>query len=274
MKYWVIILLAMNLVQAGYYSYVHWWGSPVQQQATLATAPSPSELPIQEKTDTPKLVPAGQPLCDVVINDIRQQHADYSASIVVNNKIHVLQEGQAISPLVTLNSISSQGVYLHYREFEQFVAFKPVKKQQSVDVENIDEGIASVAFPEAERVKLFDASRIATRFQKDINVVSANVFEVRRDLFSEFIKSRKDLKSVGFAVSSKGGFQATRVEEDGLFASLGLETGDIVKTINHHELNNISDVIEVYGEMEKYESIELSLERQGQKIYYYYNMFE
>ena len=97
---------------------------------------------------------------------------------------------------------------------------------------------------------------------------------VRRGLFDEFLASREDIKSVGFAVSSKGGFQATKMEQDGLFSSLGLETGDIIKSINHRELKSLSDVVNVYQQLSKYDSLELGLERQGQTVYFFYNLYD
>ena len=240
----------------------------------MTESPSVSQKPIAtEKHRKPVVLPSGNPLCNLEVTNIHQDYTNFTASLLLSDKAQHVREGQAITPIVTVSAISSYGVFLRYHEFVQFVAFTPEKSQVVESVEE-DEALVDKAFPEAEPVKLFDSSRIASNYIDDIKVVAANVFQVRRNLFDDFMKSRKEIKSIGFAVSSKGGFQATRVEDDGLFASLGLEAGDIIKSVNHQELRSIADVVGIYQQMEKYESVELSLERQGQKIYYYYNLFE
>jgi len=275
MRFWVFLLLATNIIQAGYYAYTNMQDENYSQIRTkIVTAPTQTVIPAIKAEIEPEKSVNGSPLCQLEIRNIRQKYQDYFATVMIDGKPQILKEGQGITPFITVKSISSYGIYLHYRDFEQFIPYSPLKNQQVVDKESEDEAVASIAFPEAEPVKQFDSSRIDSKYRNDIRLVAANVFEVRRSLFGDFIKSRKEIKSIAFAVSSKGGFQATQVEKEGLFASLGLETGDIIKSINHQDLNSISDVVEVYQQASKYESIELNLERQGQKIYYYYNMYD
>jgi hypothetical protein len=130
------------------------------------------------------------------------------------------------------------------------------------------------AFPEAGPVEGLLLKEIPNSYHSDISVISDNVLSVRRQVFNEILESREILSSMNFAISSKGGFQATKIEEDSLFSSLGLETGDIIKTINSRDLNSVSDVISMYRQLNVTESLEMRLERQGQEVFYFYQLVD
>ncbi len=130
------------------------------------------------------------------------------------------------------------------------------------------------AFPEAGPVEGLLLKEIPESYDSDISVISDNVLSVRRQVFNEILESREILSSMNFAISSKGGFQATMIEEDSLFSSLGLETGDIIKTINSRDLNSLSDVISMYRQLNVTESLEMRLERQGQEVFYFYQLVD
>lgn len=130
------------------------------------------------------------------------------------------------------------------------------------------------AFPEADPVEGLLSKTIPKSYHSDISVISDNVLSVRRQVFNEILESREILSSINLAISSKGGFQATRVEEDSLFSSLGLETGDIIKTINSRDLNSVSDAVSMFRQLNVTESLEMRLERQGQEVFYFYQLVD
>ena len=133
-------------------------------------------------------------------------------------------------------------------------------------------GLASDGFPNPDPIKGLTLKKIAKPYQSKIRAVSDNVLSVNRDIINDVLSTQHELKSISLAVSSKGGFQATMVKEDSLFSSLGLETGDIIKSINNRELNSISDFVSMYGDINNMDALELRFERQGQEVFYFYNL--
>jgi len=271
MRQLLLILLTLNILQASYIIFD--FASPeatISQDKKLTSVGQSRPLLLSgNKQDEHARLLLSNPLCDIDIKQISNIDGVPSALLNINGNIVEVSKGQAINKNVSVNSISSYGVFLRYGEFEQFLEFNKPLNPHNTDSE--PQAMENVAFPYAESVTGLKPEQITDAYKNDINVISENELIVRRGVLSEFLASNNDIKSVGFAISSKGGFQATRVEQDGLFSNLGLETGDIIKSINNKELATISDVMGVYQQMDEYNSIELRLERQGQKVYYFYN---
>lgn len=276
MRWWVPIVLAVPLFQAIYI--IYYLDSHAEQKSfeqnkftnqhdTIATVDPPLRENITpEKTSLPQ----SKPVCGIAINGMTLKNDEYIASLTYNDKHIEARQGAQIGDHINVQSISSNGVVLHHSEFQQFIMYSPANTTEVIESPRQD--YINTAFPYAEPIKGFQFKTISDSYKGDISIVSENVLSVHRSLFSKFLESKEEIRSIKFAVSSKGGFQATKVKQDSLFSNLGLETGDIIKSINNKELNSISDLVSVYSQLDNLNQIELNLERQGQLVYYYYEL--
>lgn len=74
--------------------------------------------------------------------------------------------------------------------------------------------------------------------------------------------------NIGIAPVSERGrfreFKVTFVKEDSVFAELGLQAGDILKSVNGIELNGYAAAMRLYSEIDKMDQFRLSIERNKQ----------
>ncbi len=266
-------LIISNLIQAVYIYYLdNLDGNQVSEtdnKIVYLTAESVGSSVEKEGSDAPAF---SAPLCDISVHDIFLKDNEYMALLSHNGNFVELNKGQFVNNTVSVYSVTPQGVILQYSDFRQFLPYE----FSSINLEEgAEEWIrANEGFPDAEPVKGFFAKSIPAQYQPDISILSDNVLVVRRHLFNGFLESEESLKSINFAVSSKGGFQATNVAQDSLFSGLGLETGDIVKAVNNKDIRTALDAVEAYKQLNEIDLLELRLERQGQEISYFYQLID
>ena len=251
------------------------------QSAYILFLDSSSNLPIIQKdkpkeTNFPltvveknKIINFSSPACNIEIESTLFSEKGNSAVLFYQGENRKVKSGQQILPGVQIASITTQGVTLHHHEFYEYIQ-PPSKKKKVAKSEQLK--LASDGFPNPDPIIGLTLKKIAEPYQSKIRVVSDNVLSVSRDIFNDVLNSKDELKNIGLAVSSKGGFQATKVQDDSLFSSLGLETGDIIKSINNRDLKSISDVVSMYGDIDDMDALELRFERQGQEVFYFYNL--
>ena len=213
-----------------------------------------------------------EPTCELQVKGVSLDEYGYTAILSSRNDLFEVKKGQSISSTVEVSAISSLGVVLRHSEFQHFVPISKPEVQEDSDPSV--EFRENEAFPEAVPVTGLLLKDIPETYDSDISVIADNVLAVRRQVFDGVLNSRDAISATRFAVSSKGGFQATMVEDDSLLFSLGLETGDILKSINGRDLNSVSDLVSIYRELQATESLELRFERQGQEVFYFYQLFD
>ena len=107
-----------------------------------------------------------------------------------------------------------------------------------------------------------------------IAVLAREVRLVSRSLVNDLVESGKGLNSVRFALWPKGGFLATYVKQASLIAHLGLMKGDVIKSINNTQMSSVLHALSVYQDLDDMHFLELSLERQGKPISYFYKIID
>ncbi len=259
-------LLVIILLQA---VYIFSTEKPVHNSVTN-DVPEIAKFVSREKISR-KLIYA-KPICELEVQSISVADDGYTAILSSKNKSLEIKKGQSISSTVEVSSISSLGVTLHHSEFQHYLPIDETIIQN--DEDSFIGFRENEAFPEAGPVEGLLLKKIPEPYHSDISVISDNVLSVRRQVFDGILESREILSSMNFAISSKGGFQATKIEEDSLFASLGIETGDVIKTINGRDLNSVSDVVSMYRQLNVTESLEMRFERQGQEVFYFYQLVD
>ena len=199
-------------------------------------------------------------------NDILASFGDTKLHNPEQVAILMKNEGRA-----RVEEVLDDRVVVYHRPVQQLLTLK--HKVSAVD-DREKQKLFSKSFPEAAPIQGVSTKNIPEKYREDINIVSDNMLSVHRRLFNKALSSGDFLKEIKFAVSSKGGFQATAVEDGSMFSGLGLQTGDIIKAVNDSELNSISDVMNIYRSMDNMTMLELRLERQGQDVFYYYQLHD
>jgi len=94
---------------------------------------------------------------------------------------------------------------------------------------------------------------------------------IDKSLLEHYAKNMDDIyKNIGISEVKKGsklkGFKLTFIKEDSPFGKLGLQKGDILKSINGQELNSYNAAFNVYKGIKNVENLTLVIQRDKQKM--------
>jgi type II secretory pathway component PulC len=67
-----------------------------------------------------------------------------------------------------------------------------------------------------------------------------------------------------------GGFQVRQIQPGSVYVKLGLQSGDIIKSINGEPVRNAEDAIRLYQQLPTLNSVQMEIVRNGsaQNLYY------
>jgi general secretion pathway protein C len=75
-----------------------------------------------------------------------------------------------------------------------------------------------------------------------------------------------------FKAGTVNGFKVFAIQPASLYASMGLENGDVIQRINGYEINAPDKVLEIYSKLKDSSHVSIELERKGQAIRKEYNI--
>jgi len=101
-----------------------------------------------------------------------------------------------------------------------------------------------------DEVKFAVLKRDIDRFKKNFNQIWKNI-----SIEEQIDPKTKRLK----------GFKVTRVNKDSIFGKIGLQKGDIIIGANNKIFKSYSDVLRLYNNIDKYNSIKLTILRNNKK---------
>ena len=263
MRWLMVGLIALCALQSVYiYRLSHLTDEPVSEAVDVARSPVP---PVVRP-------PMAEPLCGVELRGVSIIDGEYYASLGRGGAVLQFHNGQYITPQSYIESIGPDSITIHHDAIRQRLPLT-VTHASAGSEQHGTSATASEGFPDSSVPPGGMLGRgIPNRYKDSIQVLADNVLSIRRDLIKQALESPDALAKTRFAFSSKGGFQATQVEGDSLFAGLGLETGDIIKSINSNELMSVSDVMTAYQQMQNSQMVEVRLQRQGQDLFYFYHL--
>jgi hypothetical protein len=82
------------------------------------------------------------------------------------------------------------------------------------------------------------------------------------------------LDSARVAVSITGHYMLESVAQGDLAAALGLQSGDILMSVNRHDLSNIDNMVDAYDALAKDTSFTLAITRNGRRMELTYDVVE
>lgn len=102
---------------------------------------------------------------------------------------------------------------------------------------------------------------------------SPNQFYVPRSLVNDQLKKPQELLTQALMVpNSGGGYAVHEVQAGGAFEKLGLQVGDVVKSINGQPLNSVNDAMRMYQQLRFLRDVRLEVVRGGQSETLQYNI--
>jgi general secretion pathway protein C len=70
------------------------------------------------------------------------------------------------------------------------------------------------------------------------------------------------------------GFEVFAVRPGSIIARLGLQNGDVLRSMNGYVLNGLDQALEVYGRLRSVSSLEVEIERRGRVMSLHYRIDE
>ncbi len=102
---------------------------------------------------------------------------------------------------------------------------------------------------------------------------SPNQFYVPRSLVTEQLKKPQELLTQALMVpNSGGGYAVQEVQAGGAFEKLGLQVGDVVRSVNGQPLNSVNDAMRMYQQLRFLRDVRLEVVRGGQSETLQYNI--
>jgi general secretion pathway protein C len=114
-----------------------------------------------------------------------------------------------------------------------------------------------------QRASVPAASRAATNFSAIVKETSANHFSVERENLAAQMRTPEFLRQATVVPASDGGFLVRHIQPGSLYEKLGLQIGDVIKTINGQPVNTIEDAIRQYQQLDTVTAVEMQINRGG-----------
>ncbi|BDG08978.1 hypothetical protein AMPC_20910 [Anaeromyxobacter paludicola] len=110
-----------------------------------------------------------------------------------------------------------------------------------------------------------------------VKTVAENRYDVKRSVLDQSLSNMSSLATQARMVPNfkngvANGFKLFSIQPNSLYASVGIENGDVVTKINGYEINSPDKALEVYQKLKEASHISLELERNGQPIRKEYNV--
>jgi general secretion pathway protein C len=110
-----------------------------------------------------------------------------------------------------------------------------------------------------------------------VRQVADNRYEIDRDVIDSTFKDLNKIATQARIVPSfkngvANGFKLFSIQPGSLYASIGIENGDVVQRVNGYEINSPEKALELYQKLKESSNVTIEVERRGQVIRKEYNI--
>lgn len=108
-----------------------------------------------------------------------------------------------------------------------------------------------------------------------VNTVAPNNYAVSREWLNQQMTTPEFLKQARIVPNAGGGFLVRNIQPGSLYDKFGLKVGDVIRTVNGKQVNSVTDVMKIYGDMTKSGAggnVTLSVVRAGRPEQLTYNL--
>lgn len=110
-----------------------------------------------------------------------------------------------------------------------------------------------------------------------VKKVADNRYEIQRSVIDSNLSNLNAIATQARIVPSfkngvANGFKLFSIQPNSLYASIGVENGDVIQKINGYEINSPDKALEIYQKLRESSHISLEIERNGQVVRKEYNI--
>ncbi len=106
----------------------------------------------------------------------------------------------------------------------------------------------------------------------EIRQLGENRFSLPRDLIGQQLGNPDFLRQAHIIPSKDGGFLVRKITPGSMYEKLGLQRGDVIKSINGQPLNSVQDVMSHYGNLGQLNQAQVEVLRNGQTEVLQFNL--
>lgn len=103
-----------------------------------------------------------------------------------------------------------------------------------------------------------------------IDRVETNRYRIDRDLLTQELRSGKIFTEVMIVPEEQGGFFIERIKEGSMAEIIGLRVGDTLNKINDKSLKNVTDILDLYKDLDNLDSLDVEINRMHGTQHLYY----
>ncbi len=106
----------------------------------------------------------------------------------------------------------------------------------------------------------------------DVREVSEGVYEVDQKMLEEALNDPNQLMTQARAIPQEDGLKFFAIRPNSVFFKIGLRNGDVLRSINDVELDNIENAFSIFEELRGQTHFSMDLSRRGQNFTYEYTI--
>lgn len=104
-----------------------------------------------------------------------------------------------------------------------------------------------------------------------VREVGQNKYEIDRDVIDKTLSNLNSIATQARIVPSfkngaANGFKLFSIQPNSLYASIGIENGDVIQRVNGYEINSPEKALELYQKLRESQRVTIELERGGQVV--------
>jgi len=175
----------------------------------------------------------------------------------------------------TLKGITLKAVYNDGKK--AFIVIQDGKKTAFVDLNGTYKGYKLVKINPTSAIFEKNGKKYIIKFGKDkknytYKKESQTNFTLKKSTVMEYKKNpAKIWNNIGI-VKYKRGYKITYVKPNSIFDKIGLKKGDIILQVNSKELSNDAQAWQIYQNIDKYDSLDIEIERNNKLKVIHYEM--
>jgi general secretion pathway protein C len=110
-----------------------------------------------------------------------------------------------------------------------------------------------------------------------VRQVRDNIYEIERNVIDSTLSNLNNIATQARIVPSfrngvANGFKLFSIQPGSLYASIGIENGDVIQRVNGYEINSPEKALELYQKLRESQHVTIELDRGGQVIRKEYNI--
>jgi len=188
---------------------------------------------------------------------VLQDRTKSIASIKLKNKPQYIREGEKINGMAIIGAIKLDKII--FRNLKNGICeylAAPKKKQSRIN-------------QKFSRLKIHPAEKAKDFISSDPNIkVEGNNYKIDKKIRNELLDNITDVLSQARAVQIKNSdgslsFKIVEIVPGSIYSKLNIQENDIITKINGDKIDNLNEIMTLFGRIKDLKSLELGIEREG-----------